>query len=66
VESCHIARLDELAAGLAGSREMIQITPQMRALVAIERVDGGNYALSLDYAGSVKSPFTAHCYVNNP
>jgi transposase len=40
VESCHIARLDELAAGLAGNREMIQITPQMRVLVAIERVDG--------------------------
>ena len=33
VESCHIARLDELAAGLAGNREMIQITPQMRVLV---------------------------------
>jgi len=29
-----------LAAGLAGDREMIQITPQMRVLVAIERVDG--------------------------
>ena len=27
---------------------MIQITPQMRVLVAIERVDGRNYALSLD------------------
>jgi len=40
VESCHTARLDEPAAGLAGNREMIQITPQMRVLVAIERVDG--------------------------
>jgi hypothetical protein len=40
VESCHIARLDEPAAGLAGNREMIQITPQMRVVVAIERVDG--------------------------
>jgi hypothetical protein len=46
VESCHIARLDEPAAGLAGNREMIQISPQMRVLVAIERVDGRNYALS--------------------
>jgi hypothetical protein len=27
---------------------MIQITPQMRVLVAIESVDGRNYALSLD------------------
>jgi transposase len=40
VESCRNARLDEPAAGLAGSREMIQITPQMRVLVAIEPVDG--------------------------
>ena len=40
VESCRIARLDEPAAGLAGNREMIQITAQMRVLVAIERVDG--------------------------
>src|SRR6266699_570518 len=36
VESCRTARLDEPAAGLAGSREMIQITAQMRVLVAIE------------------------------
>jgi hypothetical protein len=40
VESCDSARLDEPAAGLAGSREMIHITAQMRVLVAIERVDG--------------------------
>ncbi len=40
VESCRTARLDEPAAGLAGSREMIQITAQMRVLVAIEPVDG--------------------------
>jgi transposase len=40
VESCDSARLDEPAAGLAGNREMIQITAQMRVLVAIERVDG--------------------------
>ena len=36
MESCGTARLDEPAAGLAGNREMIQITPQMRVLVAIE------------------------------
>jgi hypothetical protein len=40
VESCRTARLDEPAAGLAGSREMIQIMAQMRVLVAIESVDG--------------------------
>ena len=40
VEGCRSARLDEPAAGLAGSREMIQITAQMRVLVAIEPVDG--------------------------
>jgi hypothetical protein len=32
---------------------MIQITPQMRVLVAIERVDGRNYALSLDMRSRV-------------
>jgi hypothetical protein len=31
-----------------GGQVMIQITPQMRILVAIEAVDGRNYALSLD------------------
>ena len=40
VESCGTARLDEPAAGLSGNREMIQITAQMRVLVAIEAVDG--------------------------
>ena len=34
------ARLDEPAAGLAGIGAMIQITAQMRVLVAIEPVDG--------------------------
>ena len=34
------ARLDEPAARLAGNRGMIQITAQMRVLVAIEPVDG--------------------------
>jgi hypothetical protein len=36
VESGRTARLDESAACLAGSREMIQITAQMRVLVTIE------------------------------
>jgi transposase len=40
VESCRTARLDEPAARLAGCGEMIQITAQMRVLVAIEPVDG--------------------------
>jgi len=41
VESCRSARLDELAARLAGGGEkVIQITAQMRVLVAIEPVDG--------------------------
>src|ERR1017187_9908203 len=40
VESCRTARLDEPAARLAGCREMIQLTAQMRVLVAIEAVDG--------------------------
>jgi hypothetical protein len=35
MESCRTARLDEPAAGLAGSREMIQITAQMRVLAAL-------------------------------
>ena len=34
------ARLDNPAAGLAGNGRMIQITAQMRVLVAIEAVDG--------------------------
>jgi hypothetical protein len=40
MESCRTARLDKSAARLAGCREMIQITAQMRVLVAIEPVDG--------------------------
>jgi len=40
MESCRTARLDKPAARLAGCREMIQITAQMRVLVAIEPVDG--------------------------
>ena len=40
MESCRTARLDEPTARLAGSREMIQITAQMRVLVAIKPVDG--------------------------
>jgi hypothetical protein len=40
VESCRTARLGEPAARLAKCREMIQITAQMRVLVAIEPVDG--------------------------
>jgi hypothetical protein len=35
MESRRTARLDEPAAGLAGSREMIQISPQMGVLVAL-------------------------------
>src|ERR1035437_8031439 len=40
VEDHGSARLDEPAARLAQRREMIQITAQMRVLVAIEPVDG--------------------------
>jgi hypothetical protein len=40
VEDHRSARLDEPAACLARCREMIQITAQMRVLVAIEPVDG--------------------------
>src|SRR5579864_7635999 len=40
MEGCRSARLDEPASRLAGCREMIQITAQMRVLVAIEPVDG--------------------------
>ena len=36
----HSTRLDNPAAGLAGNGRMIQITAQMRVLVAIEAVDG--------------------------
>src|SRR5260370_12118565 len=40
VEGTRAARLDEPVARLARCREMIQITAQMRVLVAIEPVDG--------------------------
>jgi transposase len=40
VEDRRPARLDEPATRLAGFREMIHITAQMRVLVAIEPVDG--------------------------
>ena len=40
VEECGGAGLGGTAAGVARSRGMIQITPQMRVLVAIEPVDG--------------------------
>ena len=40
VESVDAARLGKPAARLAGNGRMIQITPQMRVLVAIEPVDG--------------------------
>ena len=33
-------RLGQPAARLAGNRRMIQITPQMRILVAVESIDG--------------------------
>src|ERR1700690_2928704 len=40
VEGHRATRLDNPAAGLAGNGRMIQITAQMRVLVAIEAVDG--------------------------
>jgi transposase len=40
VEGHGSTRLDSAAAGLAGNGRMIQITAQMRVLVAIEAVDG--------------------------
>src|SRR5918993_5922220 len=40
ITSCCAARLGGLIARLAGNRRMIQITAQMRVLVAIEPVDG--------------------------
>jgi transposase len=40
LESRHSAGLGSVAGGLAKSGTMIQITPQMRVLVAIEPVDG--------------------------
>src|SRR5687768_3806476 len=39
-ESDRKSRLDEAAAGLARNRRMIQISAQMRVLVAVEPVDG--------------------------
>ena len=40
MEGYRSTRLDGAAAGLAGNGMMIQITAQMRVLVAIEAVDG--------------------------
>ena len=40
MESVDAAGLGQLAARMAGNRGMIQITPQMRVLVAIEPIDG--------------------------
>jgi hypothetical protein len=48
VEGYRSTRLDGPAAGLAGNGRMIQITAQMRVLVAIEAVDGRKYAPSID------------------
>ena len=42
--------------GVVGGRVLIQITPQMRILVAIESIDGRNYALSIDVRSSVLAP----------
>ncbi len=53
MEVQHSTRLDESVAGLAGWRPVIQITAQMRVLVAIEPVDGRKYAPSID----MRSPF---------
>ena len=48
MEIQHPTRLDKPVAGLAGWRPVIQITAQMRVLVAIEPVDGRKYAPSID------------------
>ena len=53
MEGHHSTRLDSATAGLAGNGRMIQITAQMRVLVAIEAVDGRKYAPSID----MRSPF---------
>jgi len=39
--------------GVVGGRVLIQITPHMRILVAIESIDGRKYAPSID----MRSPF---------
>ena len=48
----HGAGLGRVAARLARGGGMIQITPQMRILVAVEVVDGRNYAPSIDMQSS--------------
>ena len=47
MEIRHSTRLDKPVAGLAGWRPVIQITAQIRVLVAIEPVDGRKYAPSI-------------------
>ena len=57
VEGHRSTRLDIPAAGLAGNGRMIQITAQMRVLVAIEPVDGRKYAPSIDMRSrAVRTP----------
>jgi len=65
VEGRHSARLDSLVAGLAGNGRMIQITAQMRVLVAIEAVDGRKYAPSIDMRSSFndRTPRFELCFV---
>jgi hypothetical protein len=55
VEGGHTAGLGRHAARLAGSRRMIQITAQMRVLVAIEPFDGRKYAPSIDMRSVFKT-----------
>jgi hypothetical protein len=52
VESRRPAGLDKLATRLARDTGMIQITAQMRVLVAIEAVDGRKYAPSINMRSS--------------
>jgi hypothetical protein len=40
-----------------GGRVLIQITPQMRILVAIESIDGRKYAPSIDMRSLFKTGF---------
>jgi hypothetical protein len=61
VESCRTARLDKSAARLAGCREeMIQITAQMRVLVAIEPVDGRKGMDSLEPDATIEPAHREH------
>jgi hypothetical protein len=55
MEGTRAARLGEPIARLAGCRAMIQITAQMRVLVAIEAVDGRKYAPFIDMRSFSKS-----------